>query len=69
MLIRSADYRTLLSLVPELSTQRSAINQTLRSLGPRIEDQQKKEVGEMTGKLKELGNTFLGLPRNESLGD
>jgi len=54
------DYRTLLSLLPESSTQRSEINRTLRSLEPRIEDQQKKEMGEMMGKLKELGNTFLG---------
>ena len=65
-LTRSIDYRTLLSLLPESSTQRPEINRTLRDLEPRIEDQRKKETGEMMGKLKELGNTFLGSSRNES---
>lgn len=32
----------------------------LRNLEPRMENQRKKETGEMMGKLKELGNTFLG---------
>ena len=59
-LTRSADYRTLLSLLPESSAQRSEINRTLRGLETRIENQREKEMGEMVGKLKELGNTFLG---------
>jgi len=50
----------LLNLLPESSVQRAGINRTLRNLEPRIEDQQKKEMGEMMGNLKELGNTFLG---------
>lgn len=66
MLTRSIDYRTLLNLLPESSTQRSEVNRTLRILEPRIEDQRKKETGEMVGKLKELGNTFLGSPHNEN---
>jgi len=32
----------------------------LRNLEPRIEGKRKEEMGEMVGKLKELGNTFLG---------
>jgi len=55
-----ADYRTLLTLLPESSTQRSEINRMLRNLEPRIEGKRKEEMGEMVGKLKELGNTFLG---------
>jgi len=54
------DYRTLLALLPESSPQRSGINRTLRNLDPRIENQREKEMGEMMGKLKNLGNTFLG---------
>ena len=56
----------LLSLLPESSAQWSEINRTLRGLEPRVEDQRKEEMGEMMGKLKELGNTFLGLPHNTS---
>lgn len=59
-LTKATDYRTLLNLLPQSSAQRSEINRTLRNLEPRIEDQRKKEMGEMMGKLKELGNTFLG---------
>lgn len=66
MLTRFTDYRTLLTLLPESSTQRSEINRALRNLEPRIENRRKEETGEMMGKLKELGNTFLGSPRNES---
>lgn len=69
MLTRSTDYRTLLSLLPESSTQRSEINRTLRNLEPRIENQRKQEMGEMMGKFKDLGNTLLGLPRNDSHWD
>ena len=64
-LTRSTDYRTLLGLLPESSAQRSEINRKLRNLEPRIENQRKEEMGEMVGKLKELGNTFLGLPQRE----
>jgi len=63
-LIRPTDYRTLLSLLPESSAQWSEINRTLRNLEPRVGGQRKEEMGEMMGKLKELGNTFLGLPHN-----
>jgi hypothetical protein len=63
-LTASTDYRTLLSLLPESSTQRSEINRMLRNLEPRIENQRKEEMEEMVGKLKELGNTFLGLSCN-----
>ena len=36
----------------------------LRNLEPRIENKRKEEMGEMMGKLKELGNSFLGSPPN-----
>ena len=65
-LMRSTDYRMLLSLLPESSTQWSEINRTLRNLEPRVEKQWKEEMGEMMGKLKELGNTVLGSPHNTS---
>ena len=65
-LMRSTDYRMLLSLLPESSTQWSEINRTLRNLEPRVEKQRKEEMGEMMGKLKELGNTVLGSPHNTS---
>lgn len=64
VLTRSTDYRTLLSLLPESSAQRLEINRTLKNMEPRIENQRKKETGEMMGKLKELGNTLLGLPHD-----
>jgi len=64
--MRSTDYRMLLSLLPESSAQRSEITRTLRNLEPRVENQRKEEMGEMMGKLKELGNTFLGSPHNTS---
>lgn len=64
--MKSTDYHMLLTLLPETSPQRYEINRTLRNLEPRIENQRKEETGEMMGKLKELGNTFLGLPYNTS---
>jgi hypothetical protein len=60
MIFSIVDYNTLISLLPALSTQVSDINDTLRSLKPRIEAAQKREMDEMVGKLKELGNSFLG---------
>jgi len=60
--MRLTDYRVLLSLLPESSAQWSEISRTLRNLEPRVENQRKEEMGEMVGKLKELGNTFLGSP-------
>ena len=68
-LTRSTDYRTLLALLPESSPLRSEINRTLRNLEPRIENRRKEEMGEMMGKLKDLGNTFLGSPHNKSFQD
>lgn len=54
------DYMTLLQILPSDSPLRSSTSRALVSLKPRLEAAQKKETGEMMGKLKELGNSFLG---------
>jgi len=54
------DYNALLSMLPPLSPQAAEIKRSLNSLKPRIEAAQKREMDDMTGKLKELGNSFLG---------
>lgn len=53
------DYKTLAQL-PTLPPQDNKIVQTaLRSLPPRINAAKEKEMGDMMGKLKELGNGIL----------
>ncbi len=53
------DYKTL-STMPSLSVQdKRYVTQQLRVLHPRIEAAKQKEMGEMMGKLKELGNGLL----------
>jgi len=47
-------------MLPPLSPQAAEIKRSLNSLKPRIEAAQKREMDDMTGKLKELGNSFLG---------
>ncbi len=54
---------TLLQILPSDSPLRSSTSRALVSLKPRLEAAQKKETGEMMGKLKELGNSFLGASR------
>lgn len=55
-----ADYTTLLELLPAHSPQVTETRRKLHALKPRIEAAQKRETDEMLGKLKDLGNTFLG---------
>lgn len=57
-----SDYQTLsvppyLPLLP--TSDRTTVHQMLRSLPPRVELAKKREVDEMMGKLKELGNGIL----------
>ncbi|KAI9460842.1 TPR-like protein [Lactarius psammicola] len=54
------DYTALLTQLPPSSNQVAEVNRSLRLLGPRIEEAQKREVGEVVGKLKDLGNSVLG---------
>ncbi|KNC99116.1 uncharacterized protein SPPG_05375 [Spizellomyces punctatus DAOM BR117] len=50
------DYRAVLKLSPGDEQAQKAVN----ILPKRIEEQQEKEKAEMIGKLKNLGNSFLG---------
>jgi hypothetical protein len=59
-LIDSVDYNTLIALLPPSSDQVAEVKRSLRLLEPRLEEAQKREVGEMVDKLKGLGNSVLG---------
>ncbi|KAH9082043.1 hypothetical protein EDB83DRAFT_2503213 [Lactarius deliciosus] len=54
------DYTALLTQLPSSSNQVADVNRSLRLLEPRIEEAQKREVGEVVDKLKGLGNSVLG---------
>lgn len=54
------DYTALLTQLPSSSNQVAEVNRALRLLEPRIEEAQKREVGEVVDKLKGLGNSVLG---------
>ncbi|VDB99846.1 unnamed protein product [Peniophora sp. CBMAI 1063] len=54
------DYNKLLEICPKGSAQAREVERALRSLSPRVEAAQKREVDEMMGKLKGIGNTVLG---------
>ncbi|GJE85777.1 TPR-like protein [Phanerochaete sordida] len=54
------DYTKLLELLPPSSPQVTETRRKLHALKPRVEAAQKRETSEMLGKLKDLGNTFLG---------
>lgn len=56
----SLDYKSLLELLPPTSPQVTQIKRSLQLLEPRQQAAQKKEMAEMTGKLKNLGNSILG---------
>jgi len=58
----SLDYKLLLELLPPTSAQVAQIKRSLQLLEPRQQAAQKEELAEMTGKLKNLGNSILGLP-------
>ena len=56
------DYRTLLhqSMLPSLSpTDRRQVVENLQKLTPRLEEAKQREMAEMMGKLKGLGNSIL----------
>ncbi|KAL8732530.1 MAG: hypothetical protein Q9166_002744 [cf. Caloplaca sp. 2 TL-2023] len=54
------DYKALSPLTRILSpSDKQIITTALRTLPPRVDAAQKKEMGEMMGKLKELGNGIL----------
>ena len=56
------DYRTLLlpTMLPSLSpTDRRTVTDAARRLGPRLNEAKDKEMAEMMGKLKGLGNSIL----------
>jgi hypothetical protein len=56
---RLADYK-LLAAMPNLSSiDRTAVQKALRELPPRLEEAKQKEMGDMMGKLKQLGNGIL----------
>ncbi|KAH7103488.1 hypothetical protein BKA62DRAFT_697076 [Auriculariales sp. MPI-PUGE-AT-0066] len=54
------DYDTLLSNVDESSPDARNAKKAQRLLAPRLEEAKKKEMDEMMGKLKGLGNSVLG---------
>lgn len=54
------DYKSLLELLPPTSSQVAQTRRSLQLLEPRQQAAQKKEMADMTGKLKGLGNSILG---------
>ena len=53
------DYKQLLGMGELQAMDRRSVERTLRELGPRLEEAKGKEMGDMMGKLKELGNGIL----------
>lgn len=56
----SVDYTALVALLPPSSNQAAEAKRSLGLLEPRLEEAQKREVGEMVDKLKGIGNSVLG---------
>lgn len=54
------DYKSLLELLPPTSPQVAQTKRSLQLLEPRQQAAQKKEMAEMTDKLKSFGNSILG---------
>ncbi|WWD22495.1 hypothetical protein CI109_106988 [Kwoniella shandongensis] len=54
------DYTRLISLLPSTSPLIPTIRRSLSTLPERIKVEEKKQYDEMMGKLKDLGNSFLG---------
>jgi hypothetical protein len=59
-IITWADYEKLIALLPTSSAQHQEAKRALAAVKPRAEAAQKKEMGEMMGKLKGFGNSILG---------
>lgn len=53
------DYRVLSAMSCLTSTDKKVVQQQLRALPPRVKAAQEVEMGEMMGKLKQLGNGLL----------
>jgi len=53
------DYEQLSSMASLNAADRNLVRQQLRELGPKVDAAKEKEVGEMVGKLKDLGNGIL----------
>jgi hypothetical protein len=59
LIYNGADY-TQLSSMPNLTPlDRKTVQNALRTIGPRLEEAKTKEMSEMMGKLKQLGNGIL----------
>lgn len=58
--VNNIDYTKLITLLPPSSDQVAEARRSLRLLEPRIEEVQKREMGEMVDKLKGFGNSILG---------
>ncbi|KZT41390.1 hypothetical protein SISSUDRAFT_1042979 [Sistotremastrum suecicum HHB10207 ss-3] len=54
------DYTRLQEILEPSDSRLSQIKRALRGIEPRCKAAQKKETDEMMGKLKDLGNSFLG---------
>jgi len=54
------DLEKLLGIIPSTDSEVPRLRQRLTALKPRLDAAQQRETTEMMGKLKELGNSFLG---------
>jgi hypothetical protein len=53
------DYKVLAAMPNLTPLDRRTVQDALRTLPPRLEEAKQKEMGEMMGKLKQLGNGIL----------
>ncbi|KAF2239901.1 putative tetratricopeptide repeat protein 1 [Viridothelium virens] len=53
------DYKQLIGMQELQATDKKAVDKALRELPPRLEEAKSKEMGDMMGKLKDLGNGIL----------
>ncbi|KAF2401411.1 hypothetical protein EJ06DRAFT_452168, partial [Trichodelitschia bisporula] len=53
------DYKVLDGMANLTALDRATVRRELRTLKPRLEDAKQREMGDMMGKLKELGNGIL----------
>ena len=53
------DYRAVLEIEGAGETERRTAQGALAALGPRLDDARQREMAEMMGKLKGLGNSIL----------
>lgn len=53
------DYKALSAMQEVSPLDRKTVDEELRALPPRLEEAKQREMGEMMGKLKQLGNGIL----------